>query len=318
MKKFLALTMAGIMLLSSNVLGATNIFYNNELVAYTDQAPIIINDRTYVPIRDVFEKMGFEVDWDQSSKTVSLNSDYYYVYINVNTNGLWILSKTMDVNCFTLTDKVQLVNGRTMLPLREILEALNYSIEWDAATKSSIVKDNNNYTELDKKYAELEEKMENTFGGYEIDNAKEEEDFTEEEYAYFAALVEKITQLSSAFEDIDDVSSFTLTPEVLSIAQELYSLSCPESLGSFGEEFNEGIKSCATYIAKASEQTKLMVGDTEPSFDYALTSAFLLMYDITYNCLATPVNTLSNIAKERNIPYEKLEAIFSTFTNTSE
>ena len=307
MKKFLALTMTGVMLLSSNVLGATNIFYNDSLVTYTDQTPVIINDRTYVPIRDVFEKMGFQVDWEQSLKLVTISNDYYYVYIKVDTNGLWILDKAMQTTCTTLTDKVQLVNGRTMLPLRQILEAMGYSIQWDGATKSSIVVDNNNYTELDNKYNEFISTVEKLDDGYEIDNTKEIGDFTEEEYVYFAALKENITKIS---ECLNDEGSFELTPEALAAASEIYKMSCPESLGSFGSEINQALKNCAFKLSDFSEQKKLMLGDENMSFEFGFTFAISLMYNIA-NEFMTPINTLNSVGQERNIPHDVILEVLS-------
>lgn len=41
---------------------------------YTDVAPIIINNRTYIPIRVLAENIGFSVKWDGDSKTVILNA----------------------------------------------------------------------------------------------------------------------------------------------------------------------------------------------------------------------------------------------------
>ena len=34
---------------------------------FTDQQPVIVNGRTLVPVRGVFETLGFEVDWDIAS-----------------------------------------------------------------------------------------------------------------------------------------------------------------------------------------------------------------------------------------------------------
>ena len=36
-----------------------------------DQNPVIINDRTMVPMRAIFEKLGASVSWDGETKTVT-------------------------------------------------------------------------------------------------------------------------------------------------------------------------------------------------------------------------------------------------------
>ena len=38
-------------------------------------APMIINDRTYVPIRFVAEELGAEVQWNEETKTVTIIKD---------------------------------------------------------------------------------------------------------------------------------------------------------------------------------------------------------------------------------------------------
>ena len=35
-------------------------------------APVIINDRTYVPIRFVADELGAETDWDEATNTVTI------------------------------------------------------------------------------------------------------------------------------------------------------------------------------------------------------------------------------------------------------
>ncbi len=39
-------------------------------------APVIINDRTYVPIRVIAEVLNCKVEWDDTSKTVEIYSSY--------------------------------------------------------------------------------------------------------------------------------------------------------------------------------------------------------------------------------------------------
>lgn len=63
MKRFIAIALATVMMSTSMVFADTNanVFVGDNLVTYSDQQPVIINERTYVPIRDVFEKMGFRL-----------------------------------------------------------------------------------------------------------------------------------------------------------------------------------------------------------------------------------------------------------------
>ena len=81
MKKFLKLfftVSTFIMIFTfSNVLAATNVDVqiNGEIVDFTDSEgnrvdAQIINDRTMVPLRKIFEIFGCEINWDNDTRTV--------------------------------------------------------------------------------------------------------------------------------------------------------------------------------------------------------------------------------------------------------
>jgi len=54
-------------------IGSTNYFIDGKTVIF-DTAPIIVNDRTLVPVRLVAESLGYKVDWDDANKTVVINT----------------------------------------------------------------------------------------------------------------------------------------------------------------------------------------------------------------------------------------------------
>lgn len=131
------------MLLLLNISGmlvnayGSDIVYKNSVIQYADQKPVILNDRTYVPIRDVFEALDFNVEWNGQTKRVKLSNNIYIMDVDLTTNILSVYETSKgETRSFELTDKPILVSGRTMLPLREILEAVNYSVEWDEQSKS--------------------------------------------------------------------------------------------------------------------------------------------------------------------------------------
>ena len=97
---------------------------------------IINNGRTFLPIRAVIEAMGGEVEWDQSDKKVS-------IYLNDNKINLWIGDKTARVNgSYIESDVAPYISdsGRTMLPLRFIVENLDCEVDWDGITKTVTIK----------------------------------------------------------------------------------------------------------------------------------------------------------------------------------
>ena len=96
-----------------------------------DTVPVIVKGRTLVPIRAIIEEMGGTVDWSATDKKVTIKLG------NV-TIELWIDKKTAKVNGTSKELDVvpQIVNGRTMLPLRFVSEELGCSVDWNGDTKT--------------------------------------------------------------------------------------------------------------------------------------------------------------------------------------
>jgi len=101
-----------------------------------DSMPVIKNSRTLLPIRAVVETLGGTVDWDESSKkvTVSLGS---------TTIELWIGESNAKVNSLdtpidSTNSKVvpEIINGRTMIPLRFVTENLGCDVQWNGTTQT--------------------------------------------------------------------------------------------------------------------------------------------------------------------------------------
>lgn len=149
MKKVICM-FAALMFSASAVYADTNVFFENRLVRYSDQTPVIVDSRTYIPIRDVFETMGYTVDWNAELKTVEISNDYYTVVLYTKTSGMFNTDPSLDPSYKRLENEIRLINGRTMLPLREILESMGYALDWDAETKSTYISDKNDYAYLEK------------------------------------------------------------------------------------------------------------------------------------------------------------------------
>ena len=104
---------------------------NGRQVNFIDQGPTIVDGRTLVPVRSVFEELGFEVDWEQDTETARLTRSGYEVVLTIGsanfiTNGE---SHALDV-------PAQIMGSRTMLPIRAVLESVGYSVDWIQATNT--------------------------------------------------------------------------------------------------------------------------------------------------------------------------------------
>ena len=102
-----------------------------------DQPPIIQNGRTLVPVRAVFENMGCDVDWDNPSQTVTIKNTDVEISFKIGSSYMEIKenarsrNKNDSVSRKTLDVPAQIINGRTLVPVRAISEALNCNVTWN-------------------------------------------------------------------------------------------------------------------------------------------------------------------------------------------
>ena len=109
---------------------------DGQTLQFPLQDPVIIDGRTLVPMRTIFEALGAEVEWidengvqsivattEDTTINMTINSDKFYV------NGE---EKTLDV-------PAQLINDKTLVPIRAISESLGCYVGWDQDAKTVII-----------------------------------------------------------------------------------------------------------------------------------------------------------------------------------
>lgn len=99
-----------------------------------DIAPVIIDNRVMVPIRVIIEKMGGSISWfaDEQKMEIRLNDKLIAMWLNNKTILVNSQSKEMDV-------APQIINGRTMLPVRFVADHLDCQTQWAADTQTVII-----------------------------------------------------------------------------------------------------------------------------------------------------------------------------------
>ena len=111
--------------------GDISIVIDDEQVIFADQTPVIDDGSTLVPVRDVFEAAGFYVDWNPANQTVTMLGEKGLITIVVGESRFFsnFAYRELDV-------PAQIINGRTMLPIRALLESVGFEVDWDAATST--------------------------------------------------------------------------------------------------------------------------------------------------------------------------------------
>ena len=75
MKKVLMLILTITLLLNFVCIRADdgiNLYLDGERIT-SNPSPIIVNSRTMIPVRAVFEKMGAKISWDNETRTVTVS-----------------------------------------------------------------------------------------------------------------------------------------------------------------------------------------------------------------------------------------------------
>ncbi|MFZ5968854.1 MAG: stalk domain-containing protein [Bacillota bacterium] len=99
-----------------------------------DVKPVIQDGRTLAPMRGVFETLGAALTWDEASKTVKAVKDDMEVAVTI---GSYFGEKNGE--SVKLDVQPVIIDGRTMVPLRFISEALGAEVVWDDAARSVLI-----------------------------------------------------------------------------------------------------------------------------------------------------------------------------------
>lgn len=90
-------------------------------------APQVIDGRTMLAVREIFKEAGFAVHWD-GNKGVTLTKPGLHFEITIG-NRLYF--KNGILKEFLVAPRV--IDGRTMLPIRELFEDADFVVDWDGA-----------------------------------------------------------------------------------------------------------------------------------------------------------------------------------------
>lgn len=108
-------------------IGSSQLFINGKQAEMMETPPVILEDRTFVPLRALVEAFGAEVDFNYDRNreiTIKLGEDV--IIMNVGSKNYTINGKvaSMDVAPYIVSEV-----SRTMVPLRFAVEGLGYKVD---------------------------------------------------------------------------------------------------------------------------------------------------------------------------------------------
>lgn len=93
--------------------------------------PVIKNNRTLVPIRTVIEALGGKIGWEAPKNLVTIEYNGIRIELTINSRKIVVNGSSKDNDVAP-----EIINGRTFLPLRFLLENLGFHVEWDPVAKT--------------------------------------------------------------------------------------------------------------------------------------------------------------------------------------
>lgn len=107
------------------------VLVDGEELQNLDMPAVIIDDRTLVPLRAIFEKMGAKVTWDAELQMITAETEDKTIVMFINNKA-----GVVNGNAFNMDVAPKIINDRTMVPVRAIAEAVGASVLWDDASRT--------------------------------------------------------------------------------------------------------------------------------------------------------------------------------------
>ncbi len=101
---------------------------------YGDAPPILINDRTQVPIRFISQELGYKVSWTEETETIQIKNQNKEVLLKVNSD-----IATVDGENKKLDAPVVIKFDRSYVPLRFIAENFGENVSYSLNCETAIV-----------------------------------------------------------------------------------------------------------------------------------------------------------------------------------
>lgn len=106
-----------------------SVYVNGNKIEF-DQPPVIKDGRTLVPVRAIAEALGSNVSWNELTQTVVIQRGLDTAVFQIGNN------KAYSKKIIVMDVGAQVINGRTLIPVKYITEIFGGKVEWDPITKS--------------------------------------------------------------------------------------------------------------------------------------------------------------------------------------
>ncbi len=147
-----------IMMIAAFNVNAAKIYYNDEYHDYyagdihltvngkqienLPMKPVVINDYTMVPVREVFEALGCEVIWHDDTCRVEIKNNGISIFVKIGDRNTVINDEIVPIS---QPQPLPMLIGnspevlKSMVPIRFVAEKLGYDVSWEDSSRTVFV-----------------------------------------------------------------------------------------------------------------------------------------------------------------------------------
>lgn len=97
----------------------------------------IVNDRTMLPMRSIFEALGASVTWSEKNQIIFATKDADFIALKIGSPQLILQTTQSDESKIIELDAAPFISeDYTLVPVRAVAEALKARVDWEAETKT--------------------------------------------------------------------------------------------------------------------------------------------------------------------------------------
>ena len=106
----------------------------------TPIAAKIINDRTMLPMRSVFETLGANVEWAEADQLICATKGNKLITLKIGYPKIVIQTTESDKSEVLELETAPFIDGDyTLVPVRAVAESLDAKVDWDGETNTVLI-----------------------------------------------------------------------------------------------------------------------------------------------------------------------------------
>lgn len=149
--------------------GEVYLSINGKKIENLPMKPVIINEYTMVPVREVFEALGSSVIWHDDTCRAEISDNGVSVFVKIGDRNTYVngtlvkIDEDQPLPMLIGTDASVL---KTMVPVRFIAEELGYKVAWDDKTRTVSISEADSEIIGGTSHEDDDEKIPDAYGAF--------------------------------------------------------------------------------------------------------------------------------------------------------